>query len=88
MTDQSRRLRLLLRMSLDELVELAETARLRSTTIVSTARRTGGDEASALEESLQLAAFAAEVSRLAGELIERARRGTLAESSNGNGSDD
>jgi hypothetical protein len=78
-SDPHRRLRLLLRMSLDEIVELAETTKLRSATILSTTKRTGGDEDSAREESRQLAVVSAELSRLAEMLIERARDGTLAE---------
>jgi hypothetical protein len=79
MNDEGRRLRLLLRMSLDDLVELAETTKLRSATILATAKRTGGDEDSAREESRQLAVVSAELSRLAEMLIGRARDGTLAE---------
>lgn len=78
MNTTEQRIRLLLRLTLDELGELAETAQLRSEAILATVSKTGGDLSSAREESLQLATVAAQVRALAEHLVRRARAGALA----------
>lgn len=77
------RYRLLLRMTLDELEELAETARLRGVTVLATSKRVGGDVESARLEARQLAVVSAQIAALTADLIRQARVGALVEVDDG-----